>query len=73
MGDTPENFDVVVEDGFVVRPQANMETRLIVQEFGSCIRMKTTMGDPQLSVAEAREVARRIYVLAKRIERKGAR
>lgn len=72
MGDSTENFDCKTEDGFVLTPQETPKARVIVQEHDYAIRIKLapTFAEPLLSVPEARELARRLYVLAKRLERK---
>lgn len=71
MGNKAEDFECVVEDGFVLTPSESPKGKITVREEDYSIVINTTvMYDPKISVQEAREIARRLYVLAARIEKK---
>lgn len=71
MSDRAEDFNCVVEDGFVLTPDYTPKAKVTVQEQDHFILVRSGLAsEPLLSVAEARELARRLYVLAKRVERK---
>lgn len=71
MSDRAEDFNCTVEDGFTLIPEANPKAKVVVQERDYSICLTTpTLSEPILTVAEARELARRLYILAKRVERK---